>query len=331
MAIFRYVTVLLLLVLWFGVAAATPVPSRTETRKTHIVKQGESLYTIARKSGMRVEQLKRLNGLKSNNLKPGQVLQIAAIKKGKDKKEKDLPEPQDERTTRDLVANALTLGDDQEPEALGEGAVTDGGEGLQRVVRTFLAIPYRFGAESRKSTDCSGFVQQVFDEFDIKMPRTAREQYRIGAKVPREELQTGDLLFFRTYARYPSHVGIYIGNGKMIHASRYHRKVVISDIDHTYFRKRYLGAKRVAMFVSGEFDLDRLSKEIEEINDEGMLEKDAAPEAEPQTPAASAVVPADAPAQPALTAIVTAAAAESPPQKDTGVVSQAHPVDGVRP
>lgn len=275
---------LLLLFLLVSPATAMAVSEQKEPRRTHIVKKGESLYTIARKSGMRVEQLKRLNGLKSNNLKPGQVLQIASAQKGKSKQSADLPEPESTLPSRDLVAEALTAGDEQEPEAVAEGGVSDeqGADGLQRVVRTFLAIPYRFGAESRKSTDCSGFVQQVFSEFDVKMPRTAREQYRVGTKVARQELQTGDLLFFRTYARYPSHVGIYLGNGKMIHASRHHRKVVISDIDHNYFRKRYLGAKRVAMFVSGQFDLEQLSKEIEEINDEGLLEREAsAVEAQP--------------------------------------------------
>jgi hypothetical protein len=58
-------------------------------------------------------------------------------------------------------------------------------------------------------------------------------------------MRKGDLLFFRTYARFPSHVGIYLGDGKMIHASSRSRRVVVTSIDHPYYRKRFIGAKRI--------------------------------------------------------------------------------------
>ncbi|HBG04297.1 MAG: glycoside hydrolase [Geobacteraceae bacterium GWC2_58_44] len=110
----------------------------------------------------------------------------------------------------------------------------------------FIGTPYRFGGEGPAGIDCSSFVQQVFQEHEIELPRTAREQIKMGSEVAQGELRKGDLVFFQTYASYPSHVGIYLGEGKMIHASSGKGEVTISDINSDYYRSRYLGAKRVA-------------------------------------------------------------------------------------
>lgn len=122
------------------------------------------------------------------------------------------------------------------------------GSDVDRIEETashFLGTPYRFGGEGASGIDCSSFVQQVFRENRIELPRTAREQIRIGTDVPAGELRKGDLVFFQTYASYPSHVGIYLGDGKMIHASSGKGEVTISDLNSDYYRPRYLGAKRV--------------------------------------------------------------------------------------
>ncbi|WP_318248344.1 C40 family peptidase [Geomonas agri] len=109
----------------------------------------------------------------------------------------------------------------------------------------YLGTPYRFGGEGADGIDCSSFVQQVFHANQIDLPRTAREQINVGSDVPAGELRKGDLVFFQTYAEYPSHVGIYLGDGKMIHASSGKGEVTISDMNSDYYRPRYLGAKRV--------------------------------------------------------------------------------------
>jgi hypothetical protein len=119
-------------------------------------------------------------------------------------------------------------------------------EGLNRTAYRFLGTPYRFGGEGPSGIDCSSFVQQVFRAHQVDLPRTAREQIRVGSDVTQSELRKGDLVFFRTYASYPSHVGIYVGDGKMIHASSARGKVVVSDMNTDYYRSRFLGAKRVA-------------------------------------------------------------------------------------
>jgi len=151
---------------------------------------------------------------------------------------------------------------------------------FEKTALSFLNTPYRFGGSSENGIDCSGFVQKVFKEFNLKLPRTAREQYTLGTKVPKGDLQLGDLIFFRTYAKYPSHVGIYIGDNKMIHASSRNRGVVVSSIDSKYFRKRYLGAKRLGLSLSEDgIDFDGLTRqmqmdvadEVEDGTEEGAL------------------------------------------------------------
>ncbi len=109
----------------------------------------------------------------------------------------------------------------------------------------YLGTPYRFGGEGAAGIDCSSFVQQVYREHQVDLPRTAREQIQLGTDVPEGDLRKGDLVFFQTYASYPSHVGIYLGDGKMIHASSGKGEVTISDLNSDYYRHRYLGARRV--------------------------------------------------------------------------------------
>ena len=111
-----------------------------------------------------------------------------------------------------------------------------------------LGIRYRFGGETVNGMDCSSFTQKVYRIAGIELPRTARYQAQLGVKVSRDELKPGDLLFFQTYAKFPSHVGIYIGNGQMIHASSAHKSITISRIDKPYYKRRFLFAKRLFLF-----------------------------------------------------------------------------------
>ena len=118
-------------------------------------------------------------------------------------------------------------------------------ERLLRVARGMLAVPYRFGGTTLWGLDCSGFVQKAFAFLDLDLPRSAREQFREGAKVAKADLSPGDLVFFRTYAKYPSHVGIYLGDNRFVHASSRDRKVTVESLDTPYYMKRYIGAKRL--------------------------------------------------------------------------------------
>jgi len=113
--------------------------------------------------------------------------------------------------------------------------------------KEYLGVRYGFGSRTARSTDCSGFTQQVFKSFGVCLPHSAAEQAQLGEKVDFKNLQAGDLLFYRTYKRAPSHVAIYVGNGKMIHASYRSRKVQYDSINLGYYQKRFLCAKRIAL------------------------------------------------------------------------------------
>lgn len=93
--------------------------------------------------------------------------------------------------------------------------------------------------------DCSAYVQKVYSFLNVPLPRTAREQFKIGEAISKDELSIGDLVFFRTYASFPSHVGIYLGNNLFIHASSKDKMVTINSLDKPYFVKRFIGAKRL--------------------------------------------------------------------------------------
>lgn len=110
---------------------------------------------------------------------------------------------------------------------------------------SFRGVKYRFGGASPNGFDCSGFVMYVFNQHGRKLPRTADKQFEVGKPIKRkQELKAGDLVFFETYEKGPSHVGIYQGNDQFVHASS-SRGVTVSRLSEYYYAKRYLGARRV--------------------------------------------------------------------------------------
>ena len=113
---------------------------------------------------------------------------------------------------------------------------------------SYLGVPYRFGGASpRTGFDCSGLVNHVFRQaFGLSLPRTAREIARNGAAVARGELLPGDLVFFNTRGFLNSHVGIYLGDSKFVHAPNARGRVRIDDLDDTYSRTRFNGARRIS-------------------------------------------------------------------------------------
>src|SRR5512141_695460 len=141
------------------------------------------------------------------------------------------------------TASLAVAGSPAVPEAGNAG--TSIKDRLLRVAQRMLAVPYRFGGTTLWGLDCSGFVQKTFAFLDLDLPRSAREQFREGAKVAKSDLSPGDLVFFRTYSKYPSHVGIYLGDNRFVHASSRERKVTVESLDTPYYVKRYIGAKRL--------------------------------------------------------------------------------------
>jgi len=108
-----------------------------------------------------------------------------------------------------------------------------------------LGKKYVWGATGSSTFDCSGFTLYVMKNFGVNLNRTAASQSSNGVKVSRSDLQTGDLVFFRTNRNGISHVGIYIGGGQFIHASSAAGKVTISSMRAGYYDERFVTACRV--------------------------------------------------------------------------------------
>lgn len=109
--------------------------------------------------------------------------------------------------------------------------------------KTLIGIPYkRSGNNPQQGFDCSGFIQHIFKQSGINLPRTSRAQYQALTKV--SQPQIGDLVFFR-HGKTIDHVGIYLGNHKMLHAPSSGKQVEITSTQLPYWQKRYAGARRV--------------------------------------------------------------------------------------
>lgn len=116
------------------------------------------------------------------------------------------------------------------------------------LIDTALALqgaPYVWGGVTPSGFDCSGFTRYVFAQHGVRLPRTAAEQYRAGRRIGPNDLRPGDLVFFTTIAPGPSHVGLALGDGRFVHAPNEQSAVRIDELDARYWRRRFLGARRI--------------------------------------------------------------------------------------
>jgi len=116
---------------------------------------------------------------------------------------------------------------------------------LGRIIQGYLGTPYKGKSAYKKGIDCSQFIMEVYDKFNrTQLPRTVREQYKIGRNVSGTKLRYGDLVFFRIEGRSISHAGIYVGFNEFVHSST-SSGVRISDIKSEYWKGRFAGARRI--------------------------------------------------------------------------------------
>ncbi|TFU25237.1 peptidoglycan endopeptidase [Thermus tengchongensis] len=208
--------------------------------RIHVVAPGDTLFSLARRYGTTVEELMRLNGLSTPGLKVGQTLRIPASRgeegfRGKAALESP-PWTQGGAHARDLRESPPAVGEDYDPESP-----------LLKIVLRYLGVPYKYGANSPTSLDCSAFVAQVYAELGVALPRTTREQFQAFPAV--ESLRPGDLVFFSFGGKDIDHVGIYLGRGVFAHASSYGSRVVIESLEAPFYQKAYRGARRVVQEV----------------------------------------------------------------------------------
>ena len=115
-------------------------------------------------------------------------------------------------------------------------------------VLTSLGIDYRNGGHSPDNGfDCSGLVAHVYLEaFGVRLPRNTKGQSESGSRIERTELEPGDLVFYDTLKRPYSHVGIYLGEGRFVHAPKSGAKVRVERMESRYWNERFNGARRIA-------------------------------------------------------------------------------------
>jgi peptidoglycan DL-endopeptidase LytE len=190
-------------------------------------KKGDTIEKIATMFNVDKNDILEANNLKDKKLSPKKVILIPKITE----EEKD-----DEFIT--LTNKPLKPWKSSEERYM-----------LVKVAKSFVGAPYKYGGESVKGLDCSAYVKKIYDIFDVQLPRSARDQFRTGCKISKDNLAIGDLVFFKTkrYAKYPTHVGIFIGDGNFIHSSSGHNRlgVKIDSLSSDFYSRTYIGATRV--------------------------------------------------------------------------------------
>jgi len=221
-----------------------------------MVRKGDTLTGIAKKTGTTIARLRDPNRLQGSSLKIGQKLTLkprqdqdvlsvpAPVKYTKNKLLPEHVEEEDDRISSEEARAEIEMQTKESRSLLGNWSTPDEQHLLVMAVMGFLGAPNRLGGYSIKGLDCSGLVKKIYQTFNIDLPRTAFEQSRVGLRVARSKLVEGDLLFFNTRRRL-GHVGIYIGNNQFVHASSRKRGVRIDNLNTPYFDKRFVRAVRL--------------------------------------------------------------------------------------
>jgi cell wall-associated NlpC family hydrolase len=211
--------------------------------RTYSVRAGDSLYRIAKNFGTTPAALQAANRLNGTHIKAGQTLKIPGTRIEASKPAASTTAEAPRASNERYISAAPNASLDTPQQADSYSSSTR----LRLVQAGFelIGVRYKFGGTGNGSFDCSGLVKSLFSKFNIDLPRSSKEQYKQGEAVSRDDLQVGDLVFFSSGGSQPTHVGIYLGDDKFLHAARKARKVVISDLSKIWYTMRYIGARRV--------------------------------------------------------------------------------------
>ena len=142
---------------------------------------------------------------------------------------------------------ALVEDSDQvsKPDPDDNAATNPEGNAIVAAALQYVGYPYVYGTAGPETFDCSGFTSYIYKQFGVTLNRSSKDQVNNGVAVSKSNLQQGDLVFFSTNGVYPTHVGIYIGDGNIVHASTAKDGVKISSLDTSYYTTNYFAARRI--------------------------------------------------------------------------------------
>ncbi len=207
-----------------AVAIAAAVSSAA-VAQTYTVVSGDTLYQVAQKNGISLTRLLQLNPGIIEAIKPGQRIRVS-----------DTADSKPSTATKPAAT----------PRSAPLAASSNRSSVVVRTAFAQVGSRYVWGASRPGAFDCSGFTSYVMRQMGVTLPRTSRAQFNVGRPVSRSGLMPGDLLFFRgPGGGGVGHVGIYVGNNKMVHASTPSTGVIVSSLSERYYVSRYLGARRV--------------------------------------------------------------------------------------
>ncbi len=221
---------------------------------TYTVKSGDSLYIIANMHHTTITDLMRANNISSSTIYVGQVLTIPndsqtpaattyTVKSGDtlwivaNKFGLSISQLKSyNQLTHDSlhIGQVLRLTPESSPSFHADALIAEG--------KKYIGVPYKWGGNTPEGFDCSGFLKYIYQTQGVTIPRTVETIWDAAKAV--SSPQKGDIVFFTTYKSGPSHAGIYLGNNQFLHASS-SAGVTISDLNNSYWKPRYLGAKSV--------------------------------------------------------------------------------------
>jgi len=208
-----------------------------KSKKTKMVKNGKKVKIVKKSKKTKIV---RKNKKLRHPRKTNKSLRMALTKHTTPLKERTKIRNNNRITIDDIFFKVL--------HPFGMGSSSNKRANIIKLAKTKLGKRYVWGAVGKGGTfDCSGFTNYVYKKNGIRIPRTSFNQSKYGAYVSRNNLQKGDLIFFDTSKRhkgYVNHVGIYLGNGKFIHASSAKKKVVITSLKKKFYSQCYVGARR---------------------------------------------------------------------------------------